>query len=467
MELKEAARRILRQHWVLIAALGVVGIIIGALHARQPSTYTASTRLVLGTADPKSRTESGSIADTAKAIATSLTQVRRALEDADVSQRNPAEVAQQHVSVSGLGTSGVVQMSVSDKDPKVAQAVANALAVRVIRVRSEVASGQLQLVLTDLSKRVDDINLQIAEVDQKIDGLNVEIAQTASPSTANSLRAKRDDAARQRDFLAQSRALLESERISVVSANAARPRASVISAASVPTHTDSSPYAQETILGALLGLLLGIGLAGMIETFRPTLVGSDSVAREFETPLLGRIPTDQDEQRARQLLARIAQRLRLAAESVDAREVGLVAVGPDVEVGFLAATLDQLANAGVATATQRQVASAEGYGAAGARRVAAAEAEGGARGPGGRQWASRCRIRPFGLLDERTDNGSTALVLISPTVVKKEEIDEVSHLLRVAGSPLVGLITYERPREESRVDFSQLRERLQRRFPGS
>ena len=446
MELKEAARRILRQHWVLIATLGVLGILVGALHAGRPTTYTASTRLVLGTDDPKSRTESGSIADTAKAIATSLTQVRRALQDAHVSQRNPAEVAQHHVFVSGLGTSAVVQLSVSDKDPKIAQAVANALARRVIRVRSEVASGQLTLVLTDLSTRVDDINLKIAEVDQTIDGLNVDIAQTGSPATANALRAKRDDAARQRDFLAQQRSLLESERISVVSANAARPKASVISAASLPTEPDSSPYAQETILGALLGLLLGIGIAGMIETFRPTLVGSDSVAREFETPLLGTLPMEEDEQRARQLLARIALRLRLAAESVNAREVGLVAVGPEVEVGLLAATLDELANAGVATAS-RHIASAEAVTA-------------GARGFAGRPSASRCRIRPFGLLDDRADNGTTALVLISPTAVKKEEIDEVSHLLRVAGSPLVGLITYDRPREQSRFDFSELRSRL-------
>jgi capsular polysaccharide biosynthesis protein len=455
MELREAGRRIVRQHWLLIVALVVLGVLVAAIHAHHSPTYTASTRLVLGTDDPKSRTESGAIADTAKAIATSLTQVERALKDAHVPQRNPNDVARNHVFVRALGTSGVVQLAVSDSNPDIAASVANALARRVIRVRTEVTSGQLDQVLSDLSSRVDDLNAKISAVDQKIDGLNVSIAQTGSPSTANALRAQRDEASRQRDFLAQQRSVLESERISVLTTNAQRPKASVISAASIPTHHDSSPLLQETILGALLGLVLGIGVAGLIETFRPTLVGNDSLAREFDTPLLGAIPTDQEEPRARHTLGRIALRLRLAAETEGVHNVGLVAVGPDVELGLLAATLDELANR-VSPAARQSFAAAEGFGG---RAVSSTEAERAPRA-GDASSPSRCRIRPFGLLDGRPD-GDTALVLVSPDVAKKEEIDEVSHLLRVAASPLLGLITYERPRERrsSPLAFSFSRSR--------
>lgn len=444
MELKEAARRILRQHWLLVVCFVVVGGVLGVIHAAQPTSYTASTRLVLGTDDPKSRTESGSIADTGKAIATSLTQVRHALQDAHVTNRNPIDVAQNHVFVRALGTSGVVQLSVNDKDSKVAAAVANALAKRVIEVRSEVTSGALQSILTDLGQRIDDLNTKISGVDQDIDKLNVQIAQTGSPATANSLRSQRDEDSRQRDFLAQQRALLESERITVLSNAALRPKADVISAASVPAHADSSPFAQELILGALLGLVLGIGIAGLIETFRPTLVGSDSLAREFGTPLLGTIPTGEDEQRARQLLSRVALRLRLAADSLGVHNVALVAVGPDIELGLLAATLDELA----ADANGRRV----------AQGVVAADglSGGSSSAASGRQF----RIRPFGLVDARPDNSQAALVLVSPSVAQKEEIDEVSHLLRVAGSPLLGLITYERPREQHpRLNLTSLRSR--------
>src|SRR3982750_4728248 len=99
MELTDAARRILRQHWVLIAVCVALGVVAAAIHAHEPSMYTASTRLVIGTDDPKSRTEAGPSADTGKAIATSLTQVRRALEDAHVTDRNPVDVAKKHVFV--------------------------------------------------------------------------------------------------------------------------------------------------------------------------------------------------------------------------------------------------------------------------------------------------------------------------------------------------------------------------------
>jgi uncharacterized protein involved in exopolysaccharide biosynthesis len=430
MELKEAARRILLQHRWLIACLVALGIAAGAYHGRHPAEYTASTRLVLGTDDPKSRTESGSIADTAKAIATSQTQVRRALEDANV-DRNPNDVAKDHVSVTPLGTSGVVQLSVTDKDPDAAEAVANALAHRVIRVRTDVTNGQLEAVLADLTERLNDINTKISDADQKIDRLSLQAAQ-ASPATANSIRAQRDETLRQRDFLAQQRSSLESERISVLSAGALRPKASVISAATVPTQTDSSVIVQDAVLGALLGLILGVGIAGLLETFRPTFVGSDSLAREFGTPLLGTIPTEGDEQRARQVLTRIALRVRLAAEGVQAHDVGLVPVGPDIELGLVAATVDELANGATLTEEPRRAASAD------------------FRRPVSAQIVRRLRVRPFGLMDGRSENGNTALVLVSPSVVKKDEVDEVTHLLRLTGSPLLGLVTYERPRERSR-----------------
>ncbi|MFL5968754.1 MAG: hypothetical protein ACJ74L_04085 [Gaiellaceae bacterium] len=443
MELTDAARRILRQHWVLIAVCVALGVVAAAIHAHEPSMYTASTRLVIGTDDPKSRTESGSIADTGKAIATSLTQVRRALEDAHVTDRNPVDVAKKHVFVRGLGTSGVVQLSVSDKDPDVARAVANALALRVIRVRGEVTSGQLQSVLADLRQRVDDLNDKIATVDQKIDRLNIQIALSA-PTTGNALRAQRDALAQQRDFLAQQRSVLEGERISVLSAGALRPRASVISAANQPTHADPTPLLQEVILGALLGLVLGIGIAGLIESFRPTLVGSDSLARQFDTPLLGTIPVEGDDQQVRHDLRRIALRIRLAAAGVELPNVGLVAVGPDVELGLVAAMLDELAN-GVATTAAKRT-------AVGAETATEPVAAGSHSVP--------FRIRPFGMLDGAPSNGQMALVLVSPSVVKKSDIDDASHLLRVAGSPLLGLVTYERPREpRARPSLSAVRPR--------
>jgi len=406
VELRDALQRIVKQHWVLIASCVVVGLVLGALLARNPATYTASTRLVLGTADPTSRVESNAIADTGKAIASSQAEVSGALRDAHV-DRDANSVAK-HVSVKPLGTSSVVQLTVSDKNRYAAQAIANALTKRVIAVRKDVLNGQVQQVISDLDQRISVLTAKIATLDQN---------------------------AVQRDLLLQQRATLQSEKISILSAGAQRPTARVISAAVLPTHKDSSPFAQETVLGALLGLVLGIGIAGLKETFRPTLVGSDSLAREFDTPLLGTIDSQADDQRGRQTLARIAVRLRLAAETAESQSVGLVPVGHEVELGLLAATLDELANVVGVRAAQRM-----------GEAVPRADAS-----------VPRFRIRPYGLLEGRGDASETALVLVSPSVVKKEEIDEVSHLLRVAGAPVVGLITYKPPRERVRFELRKVR----------
>ena len=49
----------------------------------------------------------------------------------------------------------------------------------------------------------------------------------------------------------------------------------VISAAAAPATANASPRVPDTILGGLLGLVLGLVLAGLIETVRPSIAGSD------------------------------------------------------------------------------------------------------------------------------------------------------------------------------------------------
>ena len=382
MELNEAGRRIFGQHWRLILGLVLAGIAAAALlHGGSVSTYTASTRLVLDTQDPKSRAESTSIADTAKAIATSPSQVRGALEDAHVTGRDPIDLAKHHVSIGALGTSAILQLTVSDRNPRVAAAVATTLASRVIRARLDVSNGQLQRVLGQLDQRIDGLNRQIAGVD--------------SPAL--------------RISLGQQRSVLEGERVSLLSTEALRPKPSIISPATLPTHADSSHWLPYLVLGALLGLVLGVGGAGLLETIRPTLVGSDALARAFETPLLGSLRREDDADGLR----RITPRLFVAAEVAGVGTVNLVATDPAVDLSRLANGLE----------------------------AAPADAFGPPRSP--RDTHSGLRIRPFNLRDSSPEvPGGVGLVVVSPTALKKTELMDVSHLLSVASLPLLGLLTY-------------------------
>lgn len=404
MELNEVGRRIFRGHWRLIAvfvALTVAAVLLVGLAGSHGATYTASARLVLDTADPKSRTESTVVADTAKAIATSPAQVRAALERAKIKDRQAAEIAKDHVAIRALGTSAVLQLSVSDRSRYVAAAVANALAERVIQARLAVSNGQLQQTLGNLQQRIDDLNSQIAALDVKTDSLAVELATAGTAAQASTLRTQRDGLLQSRDLLVQQRSVAESERVSLLSTDAGHPKPSIISSAAVPEHADSSHVVSYIALGALLGLILGIACAGTIELVRPTLVGGDAIARELGVPFLGSLP-DEPLARAPRALHTLRGRLRLAAEAAEVETVAVVSVVEQVDLTPLTGLLggDPMARLSV-----RQF-----------------ETAGTSPGAGGR----------FGLL------------AVGPSELKKAEIADFTQLLTLTPQPVLGLITYNR-----------------------
>jgi uncharacterized protein involved in exopolysaccharide biosynthesis len=444
MELNEVVRRIFGQHWRLIACFIALGVAAPALlHLGDTPTYTASARSVLDTQDPESRAEAAAIVDTARAIATSPGPVRSALSAAHVSGRDPVEVAKHHVSVRGLGSSGVFQLSVSDRDPRTAAAIANALAAQVIRARLAASQGQTQQVLNDLGQEIGDLNARITYVDARIDSLTERLSGASSLESAD-LRADRATAIQLRDSLIRQRGALEVQQNGVLSSESVRPKATIISRAGPPTAADSSRFLADVVLGALLGLILGVGVAGIIETFRPTLVGGDALAREFRAPLLGTLTNEPDEWGALRDDTGIGMRLRLAAEAATLLKVSLVPIGPQVNVGPLAEWLEAASSEDVADLVVAEPGLAEPVEAVPGRpwRVAIGAHAGTPARPA-------VRVRPFDVQNASAslNNGTPGgLVLVLPTTVKKGELMDAGHLLTVSRLPLLGLITYPRRR---------------------
>ena len=437
MELNEAARRIFGTHLRLIALWVILGFLVALLlHAGNERTYTATTRLVLDTPDARDRSDSTAIADMAKAIATSPSLVRGALDDAHITTRNPVDVARHHVSVTALGSSGVLDLSVSDPNRRVAAAVANTLAARVIQTRLKVSSGQLQQVLTELDGRIATLNRRIGDLDVKIASLGLTNAQA------------RDAAQRSRDFLAQARSVLEAERVSLLSTDAQRPNPAIISQASLPTHADSSRLLQDLVLGALLGLVLGIGSAALIETVRPTFVGGDVLARELDTPLLGALSSEPGERQRQRLVSIIAARLHLAAEGAGVHDIVLLGAGTDMELRGLAERLEAVpADALRAVPDDTELApaaTADAQGGTRTRNAADLQPRDGASV--GDRARPGMRIRAFDIHTSLVDGQNGAgIALVSPSTLAKSKLDDVRHLLNATRSPLLGLITYDGP----------------------
>jgi capsular polysaccharide biosynthesis protein len=426
LELGEVIGRIFGRHKKLIAALVLAGLLAGfAIHLDDAPRYSASARLVLDTSDPEDQAQSGVIADTTRAIASGPSLVREALATIGV-RRDATELARRHVSVQALGSSGVMQLSVTDSDPEVAVALANAIAESVIRTRLQVTAGEAASVVRSLDKQITLFQQQISDLDARID-------QAGGAAASGQL-------VRRREALEQRMSQLESERASVQTTRALRPKADVLDAASPPAQQLPGRRLPDLVLGGLLGLLLGVGAAAMVESLRPTLVGRTAIARGTEAPVLAELvgPPQRRGHRHGWVAADVAEaamHVELVAVAAGVQQVRLMALDRQVDLSNLV----QILGDSLKTATVQQADMPT------ARR----------RRPG-----ARAELEPEALQSEG-EGGRIGLVLVAPTVLKLADLDPVKDFLTISGWPLLGVIVYQSPRRKSLVPGGQRSTRSQ------
>src|SRR5215831_495426 len=164
MEVGEAVQRILVQHWRLIVVLVLAGACAGlVLGLRGPQLYAAHARVSLSSTDPQDAAMSQAMADSGRAVVTSPSHVARALAAIGAS-RDASAVAQQHVGLQAIGTSGVVELTVTDPDPYVAARLANALAQDLVATRRDMARGAAQSPAEQLA----NVQAEIGQIDAQI-----------------------------------------------------------------------------------------------------------------------------------------------------------------------------------------------------------------------------------------------------------------------------------------------------------
>ena len=426
MELGEVIGRIFGRHKKLIAALVLAGLLAGlAIHLDDAPQYSASARLVLDTSDPEDQAQSGVIADTTRAIASGPSLIRNALEKIGV-RRDATELAKRHVRVQALGSSGVMQLSVTDSDPKVAVALANAIAAAVIRIRLQVTSGEAATAVRSLDQQLTRLQQEISDLDARID-------QAGGAAGSGQL-------VRRREAIAQRMSQLESERASVETTRALRPRAAVLDPASPPAQQLPGRRLPDLVLGGLLGLLLGVGAAALVESLRPTLVGRTAIARGTEAPVLAELvgPPQRRGNRHGWVAADVAEaamHVELVAVAAGVQQVRLMALDRQVDLSNLV----QILGDSLKTATVQQADMPT------ARR----------RRPGARAGLEPEAVQPEG------DGGRIGLVLVAPTVLKMADLDPVKDFLTISGWPLLGVIVYQPLRRRARVPGVQRTSRSQ------
>jgi hypothetical protein len=316
-------------------------------------------------------------------------------------QRNAGELAAE-IQVQPVGTSGVLQLSVTDADPVAAAKIANALAEQVVARRT-------QAVLGDTEKLLAQTDEQIAALTQTVAGIGAE-AETAARAEARArLLGQVPDSTLQAISLRYQQAVdqlsgAQSQRQQLAATLAQAVRPAVVDASATRGALVDTSLRARVAVGALLGLILGIALAATWEAWRPTL-SAPALARHLGVPLLGRLrrlPTRGGALPDQWLTSYVS----LAADGAGVHSFELVPVGPDVDVTGLARSL-------------------------------AAETEGGHE------------IVPVALdgphnsgLPARLTQPGTGLVVVAPDKVKSTWLANLERHVRLTRQPVIGVIAY-------------------------
>jgi hypothetical protein len=195
-----------------------------------------------------------------------------------------------------------------------------------------------------------------------------------------------------------------------------------------------------------------VGVAALLETVRPTVVGGEALATKFDTPLLGSLLEGPDGRPPLAEMAGIADRLRLVASAEHVRTIGLLPVDDGIDVESLSRDLDAF----IGAPDFRETDEYDLVGVTSARQS-------GQRRRGGRLAArdDQLRIRPFDSRSFAAGNGhrngngnGSGLVLVCPPVLKEGAFTAASHLLRINPGRLIGLIAYST--QASRHDSSSI-----------
>ena len=270
----------LRRHWWIIALLTAIGI-AGALGlARtQSKVYDATTDvLVMPTSSASANVSGGRTTgtinlDTEAQIVTSADVASDAAKLLKVAT-SPDTLAS-HVSVDVPANTSVMAITYAASTPAMAQAGANAFANAYLANRQ--ASAQ-----ADLTNQINAINATIRRQQAALTKVNDSLG-TLKPDSA-----KYANAQSQRQTLTSQINSLTNKMSSVATTTVAAGK--VITGASLPTKPTKPSIPMFLASGAMLGILLGIGLAILRQRADRRVRFAGDITRRAGLPLLATLP---------------------------------------------------------------------------------------------------------------------------------------------------------------------------------
>ena len=321
---------IVRRRWLLVLTLTVLGGVLGAGYAIVTGpVYSATSQVVVtavtqGPLDTSTQVNLQVNMSTEQAVAQSPPVIEQAGRLLGIPAATLQAAASKRLAVSvpatSITTSNVLQITWQAGSAKAAQAGANAFANAYLSYRHRELAGQVAALQTILTKEVASLQKQIAH-------LTSELSHVSSGSSAHqSLEIRLNELTSQASTADSQLSSLPTYSVS---------GGSVIGAAR-PSTPSGIGHSVIVVVGALLGLLIGLVLAFVRDAFDDRVRDADQLERNLGAPTLAVLPPAEsgrdsadshaDAQRWAPAIATAARPDSRAAEAVRALRATLVAI---------------------------------------------------------------------------------------------------------------------------------------------
>ena len=326
MEASEAIRRIFWRHrWLLLILMILPAAAVVPLKEHQPVKYAATATVQGQGTTPDADTQVQAIQSRVTAVATDPALVQAVISQARVN-RNALQVARHEISVTPLGSSAIMVLTVTDPSSRVAIALAVSLANAVVNelnqlgVKDNPELAALSKTSSQLAARRNQLLSELSSANASNAATSVQVQSLLSQLGA----------------VEQEQSTNESETQQILGALTAETGASVVSLPTSATGA-SRHVAVDGALAALLGLVLGLLFATLREVIRPTVGQPGAGARELGAVLFG--SCDTCGVRIVGISQDLAARLNLAAHRAGVLTIVLTGPGSPARLAALAARL--------------------------------------------------------------------------------------------------------------------------------
>ena len=278
----------------MIQAVVIVTLAALVVSLVQPKSYEGTARVLVTEKDTASAILGSALPLSTQPERTLQTQVQmvqlRPVAEATIKKLNlqttPDELAK-HVRVTELGQTNIVEITATNGDAKTASDIANTMAVEYVSAARDAERASIAAAADEVQKRLDQAKAEIIDLGRRI----------AGSGNASDLQAELQIATGTYSNLADK---LEQLRINEqLETGPGR----VVSAAVLEDTPVSPKPLRNTVLGLVVGLMLGLGLAFLYEYLDNTIKSSEEAEKLFGAPVLGTIPLDKLERGEKRRLA--------------------------------------------------------------------------------------------------------------------------------------------------------------------